>query len=94
MAIAASNDAGLDVSAPAALVGAEIGLVVVGDAFETDKPRRSGAEFAGQADQGGGSPGWNAEMGSGGLFHNVNDGRDSGPRQVVNQKLFCCINGL
>ena len=49
----ARDDFGLQMSALAAFVGAEVGVVVVRDALKPDKPRRLGTEFAGRARQGG-----------------------------------------
>ena len=52
MRVAVPDDkARLYMSALAALVRAEIGLVAVGHAFETDKSCRRGTELAGRTDQ-------------------------------------------
>jgi hypothetical protein len=56
-------------SALATLVGAKIGLIVVGDAFETHKAHRLGAKFTCRTDQSGKVFGRKA--GFQGMFHAI-----------------------
>ena len=49
----ARNDVSLHMPALVALIGAEVGVLVVGDALKPDKPSRLGTEFACWARQGG-----------------------------------------
>jgi hypothetical protein len=84
----ARDDFGLQMSALVALIGAEVGMLVVGHAFKPDKPRRLGTEFAFRARQGGkrlGLGGGTSDLGL--LFHAALCSR-TGPSGKPKSKFF------
>lgn len=95
--IAASDHARLHMSALAALVGAKIGLIGARDAFETDKPRRLGAQFTCRTVQSGRALALGGSAGEARLevlFHEFEYGREHRRRQSKKSNYCCLFNDL